>query len=86
MAKIAIAMAITKTAPMGVSGRQHTQELCDRFQRAQLNWKNRAEELRRQVLALKQNILQAKHSGRADGDEDSNLECAQRDYTEDAGK
>ena len=56
--KLALAMAIIRTKPSGMTGKQHAAALCGQMQTAQLNWKAKCESLQQEVLMLKQDLLQ----------------------------
>ncbi|KAK3522691.1 hypothetical protein QTP86_029694 [Hemibagrus guttatus] len=56
-AKLGIALAVIKSKPAGKSGRQHAEYLAAKVQQQEENWKTKAEELKKEVLSLKQELL-----------------------------
>ena len=60
MAKIAIALAIIRSTPAGVSAKEHARHLCSGFQEAQLRWKESSSQLKGELLALRQQLLRAR--------------------------
>ena len=54
--KIAVAVGCIRSKPKGVSGREYAQQLCDRFHRGQLEWKERYEKAETEILHLKQQL------------------------------
>ncbi|KAF5895284.1 meiosis-specific protein MEI4, partial [Clarias magur] len=59
-AKLCVALAVIKSRPAGTSGRQHAQHLADQLKQQEENWRSKAEELRGEVLALKQELVLGK--------------------------
>ncbi|XP_027032898.2 meiosis-specific protein MEI4 isoform X1 [Tachysurus fulvidraco] len=59
-AKLGVALAVIKSKPVGKSGRQHAEDLAVRFKQQQENWKSKAEDLKEEVLSLKQELLLSK--------------------------
>uniref|UniRef100_A0A8B9RJV5 Meiosis-specific, MEI4 homolog (S. cerevisiae) n=1 Tax=Astyanax mexicanus TaxID=7994 RepID=A0A8B9RJV5_ASTMX len=59
-AKLAVAVAIIKSKPPGVSGRQHAEILAARLKKQEETWKAKAEDLKEEVLQLRQELLLTK--------------------------
>ncbi|XP_072512694.1 meiosis-specific protein MEI4 [Salminus brasiliensis] len=59
-AKLAVAVAIIKSKPSGVSGRQHAEILAARLKKQDETWKAKAQDLREEVLQLRQELLLTK--------------------------
>ncbi|XP_033979737.1 meiosis-specific protein MEI4 isoform X2 [Trematomus bernacchii] len=55
--KVSLAVAIIKTKPPGVSGREFAEALACRLRRQDENWKEKSEELQQEVLRLRQEVL-----------------------------
>ncbi|KAG8011522.1 Meiosis-specific protein MEI4, partial [Nibea albiflora] len=56
-ARVALAAAIIKSKPHGVTGRQHCEELAAILERQDEGWKKKAQELQQEVLRLRQEVL-----------------------------
>lgn len=56
-AKLGVALAVIKSKPAGKSGRKHAEDLAAKLKRQEENWKSKAEELKEEVLRLKQELL-----------------------------
>ncbi|XP_036066470.1 meiosis-specific protein MEI4 isoform X2 [Oryzias melastigma] len=56
-AKIAVAVAIIKSKPPGVSGREHARALSIRLRRQEESWKDRVQSLEQELLRLRQDNL-----------------------------
>jgi len=52
--KLAVAVAIIRSRPGGMTGQQYAQQLCARYQQAQLSWKQEACRLRQQLNVVLQ--------------------------------
>ncbi|KAJ3606693.1 hypothetical protein NHX12_026212 [Muraenolepis orangiensis] len=59
-ARLAAAVAVIKSRPPGVSGREHAEALAARVRSRDDGWRSRARELREEVLHLRQELLLAK--------------------------
>lgn len=59
-AKLAVAVAIIKSRPPGLSGRQHAEQLAARFNLFERSWKTKAEGLQEEVMRLRQELLLSK--------------------------
>ncbi|KAJ4928750.1 hypothetical protein JOQ06_004376, partial [Pogonophryne albipinna] len=57
MVMVSLAMAIIKTKPPGVSGRDFAEALGGKLRREDENWKEKCEELQQEVLRLRQEVL-----------------------------
>ncbi|TKS75325.1 Meiosis-specific protein MEI4 [Collichthys lucidus] len=64
-ARLAVAAAIIKSKPRGVSGRQHAEELAAMLERQDEGWKKKAQELQQEVLRLRQEVLISKVTANA---------------------
>jgi len=54
--KLAVAVAVIRSRPAGMTGQQYAEQLCARYQRTQLNWKQEAQRLKQQLnVMLQQN-------------------------------
>ena len=70
--KLAVAVAIIRSRPGGMTGQQYAEQLCARYQQAQLGWQREAHRLKRQLnVVLQQKSLFGRltcvvawHSGR----------------------
>ncbi|XP_066533664.1 meiosis-specific protein MEI4 isoform X2 [Hoplias malabaricus] len=60
MAKLAIAVAIIKSKPPGRSGRQHAEKLAASLKQQDEAWKAKAQDLKEEVLRLRQELLLTK--------------------------
>ena len=58
-------MAILKTKPSGVSGREYVEALARKLESRDEGWKNKAEELQQEVLRLRQELLIARATSSA---------------------
>ncbi|RVE56073.1 hypothetical protein OJAV_G00232670 [Oryzias javanicus] len=56
-AKIAVAVAVIKSKPPGVSGREHARALSMRLRRQEESWKDRVQSLEQELLRLRQDNL-----------------------------
>ena len=54
--KLAVAMGCLKNKPAGMSGRDYAQQLCNKFQGSQLEWKRKYEGAETEILHLKQQL------------------------------
>ena len=53
--KLAVAVAVIRSRPDGMTGQQYAQQLCARYQQTQLGWKQEAHRLKQQLnVALQQ--------------------------------
>ncbi|CAL8312166.1 unnamed protein product [Lota lota] len=74
-ARLAVAMAVIKSRPPGLSGREHAETLASRLRSRDDGWRSRAQELQEEVLHLRQRLLLAKMAaqirdvGKASGDD-----------------
>ncbi|KAM9840327.1 meiosis-specific protein MEI4 [Aulostomus maculatus] len=75
--KVALVVAISKTTPPGMSVREHAEALAGRLKAWNEGWRTRAQELQREVLSLRQEVLAARATSdrnhAADGTEDQLL-------------
>ena len=55
-------MAVIRSRPAGLTGRQYAEQLFSRSQHLQLHWKNRSVELQQEVLHLKQQLIRTQTS------------------------
>lgn len=55
--KVALAVAVTQKKPPGMSGREHAEALACELQSQDESWKQKALELQREVLRLRQEML-----------------------------
>ena len=53
MAKVAVAMAIIRVAPKGVSPEEYARRLVGKFKEEQLKWKESSSRLKQEVLGLR---------------------------------
>lgn len=58
--KLGVALAVIKSKPAGRSSRQHAEYLASKLKQQEENWKSKAEELKEEVLSLKQELLVTK--------------------------
>ncbi|KAM8726157.1 meiosis-specific protein MEI4 isoform 3-T3 [Acanthopagrus schlegelii] len=63
--KVALAVAILKTKPSGVSGREYVEALARKLESRDEGWKHKAEELQQEVLRLRQELLIARATSSA---------------------
>uniref|UniRef100_A0AAY5KRU5 Meiosis-specific protein MEI4 n=1 Tax=Esox lucius TaxID=8010 RepID=A0AAY5KRU5_ESOLU len=56
-AKLAVAVAIIKSKPPGISGRQHAEHLASKLRSQDENWKKKFHQLQGEVLRLRQELL-----------------------------
>lgn len=63
-ARLAVAVAVIKSRPPGVSGRSHAQSLAAQLRSREARWRSRAGELQEEVLHLRQELLLAKMAAR----------------------
>eukprot|EP00064_Thunnus_orientalis_P019738 superscaffoldBa00005076_g19866 len=56
-AKVALAVAVIKSKPPGMSGRQYAEALASKLRRQDESWKNKAQGLQQEVLRLRQDML-----------------------------
>ncbi|XP_042246713.1 meiosis-specific protein MEI4 isoform X1 [Thunnus maccoyii] len=56
-AKVALAVAVIKSKPPGMSGRQYAEALASKLRRQDESWKNKAQGLQQEVLRLRQEML-----------------------------
>ena len=54
--KVAVAVGCVRSKPEGVTGKEYAQQLCDEFQRSQLEWKQRYERAETEILHLQQQL------------------------------
>uniref|UniRef100_A0A668UNM2 Uncharacterized protein n=1 Tax=Oreochromis aureus TaxID=47969 RepID=A0A668UNM2_OREAU len=73
-AKVAVAVALIRNRPPGMSGRQYAEALGCRLRSQDEGWKKKAEELQREVLRLRQEALIATAT------------CASKSSTQGAGR
>ncbi|KAL6485725.1 hypothetical protein MHYP_G00051170 [Metynnis hypsauchen] len=59
-AKLAVAVAIIKSKPAGRSGRQHAESLAAKLKQQDEAWKTKAQDLKEEVLRLRQELLLTK--------------------------
>lgn len=56
--KLAVAVAVIRSRPGGMTGQQYAEQLCARYQQTQLNWKLEAHRLQQQLnVVLQQNSV-----------------------------
>ena len=56
--KLAVAVAVIRSRPAGMTGRQYAEQLCARYQQTQLSWKQEARRLKQQLnVVLQQNSV-----------------------------
>ena len=60
--KVALAVAVIRSSPPGMTGRQYAEQLFLQSQRRQLFWRTRGERLKEEVLQLKQQLIQTQAS------------------------
>ena len=60
--KVALSVAVIRSKPSGLTGRQYAEQLFSRSQHLQLHWRNRSVELQQEVLHLKQQLIQTRTS------------------------
>ncbi|KAG7508933.1 meiosis-specific MEI4 [Solea senegalensis] len=76
--RVALAVAIIKTKPAGMSGRKHAEAVACKLKRQDERWRERAQELQQEVLRLRQELLitrvtsTAESNTEAAGDDDDN--------------
>ncbi|XP_028252673.1 meiosis-specific protein MEI4 isoform X2 [Parambassis ranga] len=63
--KVALAVAVIKTRPRGMSGREHAEAQACTLRRQDESWKERAQGLQQEVLRLRQEMLVAKVTSNA---------------------
>lgn len=73
-AKVAVAVALIRNRPPGMSSRQYAEALGCRLRSQDEGWKKKAEELQREVLRLRQEALIATAT------------CASKSSTQGAGR
>ena len=56
-ARVALAVAIIKSKPPGLSGRQYAEALACKMKSRDESWKKKAQELQQEVLRLRQEML-----------------------------
>ncbi|TMS12503.1 Meiosis-specific protein MEI4 [Larimichthys crocea] len=78
-ARLALATAIIKSKPRGMTGRQHAEELAAMLERQDEGWKKKAQELQQEVLRLRQEVLISKVTANAK----NSMEAAGHDETMD---
>ncbi|XP_017340587.1 meiosis-specific protein MEI4 isoform X1 [Ictalurus punctatus] len=59
-AKLGVALAVIKSKPAGKSAREHAEYLAAKLKQQEENWKSKAEDLKEEVLRLKQDLLLTK--------------------------
>lgn len=64
LAKLGVALAVIKNKPAGKSGRQHAEYLSAQLKHQEENWKRKAEELKEEVLSLRQELVLVKVLGK----------------------
>ena len=52
--KLAVAVAVIRSRPGGMTGQQYAQQLCARYQQTQLGWKHEAHRLKQQLSVVLQ--------------------------------
>lgn len=56
--KLAVAVAVIRSRPDGMTGQQYAEQLCARYQQTQLGWKHEADRLKQQLnVVLQQNSV-----------------------------
>jgi len=60
--KVALAVAVIRSRPLGMTGREYAEQLFLQSQRRQLFWRTRGERLKEEVLQLKQQLIQTQAS------------------------
>ncbi len=56
-ARVALAVAIIKNKPSGLTGRQYAEALACKLKKQDEGWKRRSRELQQEVLRLRQELL-----------------------------
>lgn len=56
--KVALSVAVIRSKPSGMTGRQYAEQLFLQSHRLQQHWRTRSAELEREVLQLKQQLVQ----------------------------
>lgn len=75
-AKLGVALAVIKSKPAGKSAREHAEYLAAKLKQQEENWKSKAEDLKEEVLRLKQDLLLTKLlSKQRNGAETAQGEC-----------
>ncbi|XP_060770015.1 meiosis-specific protein MEI4 [Neoarius graeffei] len=59
-AKFGVALAVIKSKPAGKSGREHAEYLAAKLKQQEENWKSKAEDLKDEVLSLRQELMLVK--------------------------
>ena len=52
--KLAVAVAVIRSRPVGMTGQRYAEQLCARYQQAQLGWKQEADRLKQQLNVILQ--------------------------------
>jgi len=52
--KLAVAVAVIRSRPGGMTGQQYAEQLCARYQQTQLSWKQEADRLKQQLSVVLQ--------------------------------
>lgn len=66
-ARVALAAAIIKSKPSGVSGREYAEALACKLKSCDEGWKKKGEELQQEVLRLRQELLMSRAAASAAG-------------------
>lgn len=61
-AKVALAVAVIKSKPSGLSGREYAEALARQLKSHDEDWKKKAQELQQEVLRLRQELLMSRAS------------------------
>lgn len=59
-ARVALAAVLIKVKPSGVSARQHAEALASKLRRLDEGWRKEAQDLQREVLRLRQELLMSR--------------------------
>ncbi|XP_019911634.2 meiosis-specific protein MEI4 isoform X2 [Esox lucius] len=70
-AKLAVAVAIIKSKPPGISGRQHAEHLASKLRSQDENWKKKFHQLQGEVLRLRQELLLSRMHAKPNNDSET---------------
>lgn len=67
-AKVALAAAVIRTRPSGLSGREYAEALACKLKSRDEGWRRKAQELQQEVLRLRQEVLMSRATLNAAGE------------------
>ena len=59
--KVAAALVIIRNRPVGISGKQYSQQLCDHYQKTQFHLQSRIKNLEQRLLKTQQQLIVTSH-------------------------